>query len=85
MTSVWKLEDAKARFSEVVRQARTQGPQRVTIRGRETAVILSVEDFQRLSSEGAEARPSLVQFLEGLGLNDLDLTRDRDAGRDPVL
>jgi hypothetical protein len=36
----WKLEDAKARFSEVVRLAGTRGPQLVTIRGKEAAVIL---------------------------------------------
>jgi antitoxin Phd len=40
----WKLEDAKARFSEVVRQAREHGPQRVIVRGQDAVVILSVAD-----------------------------------------
>ncbi|MGB7197698.1 MAG: type II toxin-antitoxin system prevent-host-death family antitoxin, partial [Acidobacteriaceae bacterium] len=44
----WKLEDAKARFSEVVRLAATRGPQLVTIRGKEAAVILAPEEYERL-------------------------------------
>jgi prevent-host-death family protein len=39
----WTLQDAKAHFSGVVRRARTEGPQHVTIHGKETAVILSEE------------------------------------------
>jgi len=45
----WKLEDAKARFSEVVRLACEQGPQRVTVRGREAVVVLSAADYARLA------------------------------------
>lgn len=77
----WKLEDAKARFSEVVRLARSQGPQRVTVRGKDAVVVMSVEDLERLSPPDP-ARPSLVSFLEGLHLGDLDLTREPDHGRD---
>jgi prevent-host-death family protein len=40
----WKLHDAKARFSEVVRRARADGPQRVTIHGKEAVVIVAAED-----------------------------------------
>ena len=47
----WKLEDAKARFSEVVRLARSQGPQRVTVRGKDAVVVMSVEDLERLSPQ----------------------------------
>ena len=79
----WKLEDAKARFSELVRRARDQGPQAVTVRGRPAVVVVDADEYQRL----ATPRPSLplVEFLEGLHLDDLDLTRERDFGRDVEL
>ena len=48
---VWKLEDAKARFSEVVRLARERGPQRVTVRGRDAVVVLAAEDYARLAPQ----------------------------------
>jgi prevent-host-death family protein len=47
--SAWKLEDAKARFSEVVRLARERGPQLVSVRGRDAVVILAAEDYARLA------------------------------------
>ncbi len=46
----WPLQDAKKRFSEVVKRAVSEGPQTVTLRGRRAAVVLSVEDFDRLSA-----------------------------------
>ena len=81
----WKLEDAKARFSEVVRRARSEGPQRVTVRGRDSVVIISVEEHERLT--GSQPRRSFVEFMEGLGLHgaDLDLEREDDRGRDVEL
>jgi prevent-host-death family protein len=45
----WRLEEAKARLSEVVRRAGSEGPQRVTVRGRPAAVVLSAEEYERLS------------------------------------
>jgi prevent-host-death family protein len=47
----WALQDAKARFSEVVRTARTEGPQRITVHGREEVVVISVEEYQRAKGE----------------------------------
>ena len=44
----WKLEDAKARFSEVVRLAREQSPQRITVRGKDAVVIISAQEFAKL-------------------------------------
>ena len=80
MTGTWKLQDAKNRFSEVVKEALRAGPQIVTLRGKETAVVLSVEEYRRL------ARPdiSLVEFLRSSPLVELelDLERDRDTGRE---
>ena len=78
--NVWKLEDAKARFSEVVRRARAIGPQRVTVRGEPAVVIIDAAELERLRP--SVDQPPLVQFLEGLGLDDLDLKRPEDTGRD---
>jgi prevent-host-death family protein len=47
----WRLQDAKARFSELVRLARSEGPQHVTIHGREEVVVLSVAEFHRLRGD----------------------------------
>lgn len=77
----WKLEDAKARFSEVVRRARTEGPQRVSVRGKDAVVVISVEEMDRLTPPGRDRLP-LVQFLEGLRLDGLDISRVKDRGRD---
>lgn len=50
----WKLEDAKARFSEVVRLARERGPQRITVRGQDAVVVLSAADYARLAPAAAK-------------------------------
>ena len=76
----WKLEDAKARFSELVRLARSEGPQRVTVRGRDAVVVIAAEDMQRLVPPTAAV--PFVTFLESLSVDGLDLTRDPDTGRD---
>ena len=47
----WALQDAKARLSEVVRKAKTEGPQRITVRGREEVVVVSVEEYRRIKGE----------------------------------
>lgn len=49
----WRLEQAKAGFSELVRLAREDGPQRVTLRGKDAVVVLSAEDYARLTAAGA--------------------------------
>lgn len=45
-SNVWKLQDAKARLSEVVRQARAGAPQRITVHGKEAVVVLDAERFE---------------------------------------
>ena len=80
MHSVWPLQDAKNRFSEVVQKAHLEGPQLVTRHGKESAVVISIEDFRSLTASDE----NLVEFfrkspLSGAGI---DLTRDRDPGRD---
>ncbi|MCC7484748.1 MAG: type II toxin-antitoxin system Phd/YefM family antitoxin [Burkholderiales bacterium] len=56
----WPVQDAKARFSELLEACITDGPQLVTRRGVETAVLVPVAEWRRLS---ATARPSLKQLL----------------------
>jgi antitoxin Phd len=79
----WKLEDAKARFSEVVRRARNEGPQRVTVRGRDAVVVISADELERLLPE--EKHLPFVEFMERLYVEGLDLTREPDPGRDVEL
>ena len=78
--SVWKLQDAKAHFSQVVREAREQGPQRVTLHGKDAVVILSTEDYARLAP--AAEQPSLHVLLSSSPLRDLDF--EHDSVRSPV-
>jgi antitoxin Phd len=79
----WQLQTAKARFSEVFRLARTQGPQLVTRQGKEAVVIMPVEQFDELIVRSRQPK-SLVQFFRRsplVGVS-LDLDRDKDTGRD---
>jgi antitoxin Phd len=81
--AAWQIQTAKARFSEVFRLARTEGPQRITRQGKEAVVMISDEQYVRLISKSRQPR-SLVQFFRQSPLFgvELDLERDKDAGRD---
>jgi len=84
--SNWQLQDAKARFSELVKRAREQGPQHVSVRGEPAVVVVSVEEFARLSTP----RPSIVDhILAGApwpdDVVDAINTRSHDPGRDVVV
>lgn len=74
----WALQDAKARFSEVVRKAKTEGPQRVTVRGREEVVIVSVEDYRRVN--GVPTGQALVDLLRESPLRGVTIKRTRTQG-----
>lgn len=82
----WKLEDARNRFSEVVRRAMADGPQLVTRHGREAIVMISAEEYRRLT-----APRSLLEFLqdspfaEAVAEGKLDLERPEEYGRDVKL
>jgi antitoxin Phd len=77
---VWRLHDARNRFSEVVDKALAEGPQIVTRRGEEVVVIVAKEEYARLR----KSRPSLVEFFRSSPLVgvDLDLERDRSRPRE---
>jgi prevent-host-death family protein len=66
----WKLEDAKARFSEVVRLAREHMPQRITVRGEPAVVIISAQEFAKLLP--LLEQPNLHALLSQSPLSRLD-------------
>jgi len=80
----WTLEDAKNQFSEVVRRALTDGPQRVTLGGRDAVVVVGADEYDRLVAPPAD----LVDFLQASPLaaaladGEIDLERPRDLGRE---
>jgi len=74
----WPVQDAKARFSEFLDACVTDGPQMVTKRGTEAAVLVPIEEWRRLK---ATARPSIKQLLlSDVGRTD-SLTPPRGAAR----
>jgi prevent-host-death family protein len=79
------LQDAKARLSEVLRRAQTEGPQHVTVHGREEAVVLSAEEFRRL--KGGQPGQALIDALQASPCRDfaLDLKSVRSPVRDVEL
>jgi prevent-host-death family protein len=76
----WPLPDAKARFSEVVRRARQDGPQHVTVHGRDEVVIVAAEEFRRLKGDRSGA--ALVKALQASPYRDVNIEPRR--GRMPV-
>ena len=78
--SNWSVAQAKAKLSEVIENARSKGPQTITRNGRETAVVVSVEEWERKTRR----KESLVDFLNRSPLRglDIDLERLKDGPRD---
>lgn len=82
--ATWKFHEAKARLSEVIDTAKKKGPQIVTRRGVEEAVIVPIDEWRRLQ---AQSRPSLKDLLLGPGpyLDDVVIERIRPSRlRKPV-
>ena len=78
----WQLQAAKARFSELFRKARAEGPQWVTRQGKDAVVVVAAEEFQRLTVRSRQPE-SLVEFFAKSPLAGADLNLDRapDYGR----
>ena len=76
--NTWPLHEAKKKLSDVLTEAQ-RGAQVITVRGREVAVVLTIEDYQRLVRPAAD----LVTFLRESPLAEveLDLERSTDVGR----
>jgi prevent-host-death family protein len=74
----WQLQEAKQKFSEVVRLAMEDGPQTVTRHGHEAVVVVAAEDFHRMNQ-----RLDFKEFLRSApDLDLLDLERDQSMPRD---
>jgi prevent-host-death family protein len=78
-SSRWALQDAKARFSEVVRKAKTEGPQQITVHGREEVVVVSVEEYRRV--KGQPTGQALVEVLHDSPLGDISMNRPETRSR----
>ncbi|MGI8910993.1 MAG: type II toxin-antitoxin system Phd/YefM family antitoxin [Rubrobacteraceae bacterium] len=80
MARAWQLQEAKNRFSEVVEEALERGPQVITRRGVETAVVLGYKDYRRMVLD----RRKLSDFFRESPLAgvELELERDRSPARD---
>jgi prevent-host-death family protein len=75
----WTIANAKARLSEVIELARREGPQTISKNGRSTAVVVSIEEWEKKSARSG----SLAEFLLASPLRgaDLDVERSRDDAR----
>lgn len=71
----WPLQDAKARFSELVRRVRSDGPQTVTVHGREEVVVVAADEFRRLKGERSGA--SLIAALQASPYRDIEIEPQR--------
>jgi prevent-host-death family protein len=78
----WQLHEAKARFSELFRKARAEGPQRVVKQGGEAVVVVPSEEFERLQARAAQPE-RLVDFFRSAptGGEQIELDRKRDTTR----
>ncbi len=78
--NIWQLQDAKSKFSHLVKEARQNGPQIVTKHGKKAVVVMSFEEYEQI----AKPKTDLVSFLQNSPLYalDIDLTRDKELPRD---
>jgi prevent-host-death family protein len=79
----WQLQTAKARFSELFRNARSEGPQLITRQGKEGVVMIAEEQYDELVGRSHQPK-SLAQFFRQSPLVgvELNLEREKDEGRD---
>ena len=71
----WLLQDAKARFSELVRRVRSEGPQHVTVHGRDEVVVIAAEEFRRL--KGEPTGKALIAAMQASPYPDIGLEPER--------
>ncbi len=78
--SRWQLQDAKNRLSEVVRKAREEGPQTITLHGKDAVVVVDAEQYDTLLRKPID---SLVEFFRNSPLRGvrLNISRSKDTGR----
>ncbi|MBK6386051.1 MAG: type II toxin-antitoxin system Phd/YefM family antitoxin [Rhodoferax sp.] len=74
--STWQLQEAKGKFSEVVKRALSEGPQGITVRGEPVAVLISRAEYTRLT----HPKPGFVEFMRGSPMTGLELDTSRAPG-----
>jgi len=74
--AAWQLQDAKARFSALVRQAQQQGPQHISVHGKPAVVVLSDADYRRLQARSN--KPSFTKLMRESPFVGLELSFERD-------
>lgn len=74
--STWQLQEAKSKFSEVVKRALSEGPQGITVRGESVAVLISRTDYAHLT----HPKPSFVDFMRHSPWIGSDLEVERQPG-----
>jgi prevent-host-death family protein len=74
----WQLQEAKQRFSELIRSAQTDGPQFVTKHGQEVAVLINIDEYRRLRGGTRDLKEYL---LSGPRFDDLEITRSAERAR----
>jgi prevent-host-death family protein len=77
LRSRWRLQDAKARFSELVRMAHSDGPQHVTLHGRDAVVVVDADEFNRL--KGARTGELLIEALQASPHRQIEIEPRRSA------
>jgi prevent-host-death family protein len=75
----WQVQDAKTHFSELIERARSEGPQTITRHGAERAVLLSIEDYRKLTAPHSDFKAHL---LGGPKVDEFEIERDPDTGRE---
>ena len=83
MHSEWQLQKAKGNLSQLIKRAANGDAQVVTVHGKPTAVVVSVAEYVRLTRQ--RGLLSSVLLRPDLAIDDLDLSRSRDTGRDVEL
>ena len=83
MNSEWQLQEAKGNFSQLIKRAAGGDAQVVTVHGKPTAVVVSAEEYARLTRRRGKLSSALLR--PDLAAEDLDISRSRDTGRDIAL
>lgn len=87
MHGEWQLQQAKNGFSQLIKEAIGGAPQRVTLHGKPAAVVVSAEEYERLTkrNKSSKGKLSVALLKPEIGGEDIDFGRDRDTGRDAAL
>lgn len=85
----WRLAEAEARFAELVRRVRSEGPQHVTVHGQDEVVVIAAEEFRRLTMAQVDRKATgeaLIAALQASPYRDVEIEPERFAMpvRDPA-